>query len=80
LYYSSPNFIRMIKSRTATSEGQAGRKGNMRNSYKISVAKLQWKRTLGKPTYSWKDIIKTDLRKTGCGSADWIKLFQGRIK
>jgi hypothetical protein len=48
--YSSPNIIRMIKSRRMR---QAGRMGDTRNAYKILVAKPEGKRPLERPWRRW---------------------------
>jgi len=46
--YASPNIIRAIKSGRMRSEGHVARMGEMRNAYKILVAKLERKRPLGR--------------------------------
>jgi hypothetical protein len=49
-----------------------------RNSYRILVGKPEGKRPLGKPTRSWVDNIKMDLRDLGDGGMDWIDVAQDR--
>jgi hypothetical protein len=44
----------------------------MRNVYLQNS--FQEKKPLETHTHKLKDNIKTDLRKTGCGFADWIQL------
>jgi len=38
------------------------------------VGKPEGMRPLGRPRPRWKDNIKMDLQKVGCGGMDWIKL------
>jgi hypothetical protein len=47
--YSSPNIIRMIKSRRMRLAGHVGRMGETRNAYRILVGKPEGKRPLGRP-------------------------------
>jgi hypothetical protein len=44
--------------------------GEMRNSYKILVGKLEGNRPLGRPRHRWKGNIKMDLREIWFGSMD----------
>jgi hypothetical protein len=62
--YSSPNIIRMIKSRRMRWAGHVAQIGEKRNSYRILVGKPEGKRPLGKPRRRWVDNIKIDLRET----------------
>jgi hypothetical protein len=61
--YSSPNIIRMIKSRRLTKEGHVARMGKWRGAYRVLVGKHEGKRPLGRPRRRWKDNIK--LQKVG---------------
>jgi hypothetical protein len=47
-----------------------------RNAYSISVAKPEGKRPLGRPSCSWKDNIRIDLRKIGWEFVEWSNLAQ----
>jgi hypothetical protein len=47
--YSSPNIIRMIKSRRMRWAGQVARMGEKRNAYRILVGKPEGRRPLGRP-------------------------------
>jgi hypothetical protein len=47
--YSSPNIIRMMKSRRMRWAGHVARMGEKRNAYRILVGKLEGKRPLGRP-------------------------------
>jgi hypothetical protein len=75
--YSSPNIIRMIKSRRIRWAGHVARMGE-KNVYRILVGKPEGKRTLGRPRCKWVDNIKIDLRKIGWDGMDWIYLAQDR--
>jgi hypothetical protein len=76
--YSSPNRIRMIKSRRMEWAGHVARMGEKRNAYRILVGKPEGKETTGRPRRRWVDNIKMDLRKTGWGRMDWIDVAQDR--
>jgi hypothetical protein len=52
--------------------------GEKRGIYRVLVEKPEGKRPLGRPRRKWKDNIKIDLQKVGCGSMDWIELAQYR--
>jgi hypothetical protein len=75
--YSSPNIIRMIKSRNMRWAGHVARMGK-RNAYRILVGKSEGKRPLGRPRYRWVDNIKMDLREVAWDCMDWIDLTQDR--
>jgi hypothetical protein len=47
--YSSPNIIRMIKSRRMIWAGHVARMGETRNAYRVLVGKPEGKRPLGRP-------------------------------
>jgi hypothetical protein len=60
--YSSPNMVRMIKSRRMIWAGQVARIGAERNAYRILVGKQEGKRQLGRPRCRCEDNIKMGLR------------------
>jgi hypothetical protein len=60
--YSSPNIIRMMKSRRMRWAGHVARMGEKRNAYRILVGKPEGRRPLGRARYRWVDSIKIDLR------------------
>jgi hypothetical protein len=39
--------------------------GDMRNAYKLSVGKREWKRPLGRPRRRWERNFRTDLKEIG---------------
>ena len=72
--YSSPNIVRVIKSRRMRLVGHVARMGEERGL----VGKPEGKRPLGRPRRRWVDNIRMDLQEVGCGYMDWIGLGQGR--
>jgi hypothetical protein len=72
--YSSPNIVRVIKSRRMRWAGHVARMGMVRGVYRVLVGKPEGKRTLGRPRRRWADNIRTDLQEVGCGYMDWIGL------
>jgi hypothetical protein len=46
--------------------------------YKVLVGKPEGKIPLGRPKCRWEDGIRMDLRETGRGYVDWIRLAQDR--
>jgi hypothetical protein len=52
--------------------------GEERKVYKVLVGKPERKRPLGKPRRRWENGITMDLRETGLGVVDWIRLAQDR--
>jgi hypothetical protein len=60
---SSPNIIRMIKSRMMIWAGHVARIGEKRNAYRILVGKLEGKRPLERPKRRWVKNIKRILEK-----------------
>jgi hypothetical protein len=68
--FSSPNIIRMIKSRRMRGAGHIAEMGAKINAYRISVRKPEGKRPLGRPRYGWVDNIKKNFREIGWGGMD----------
>jgi hypothetical protein len=58
---SSPNSIRVIKSRTMGLAGRVVRMGDMRNAYKILIMKCEGSRQFGRPRHGW-NVRKSDCR------------------
>jgi hypothetical protein len=61
--YSSPNLIRMIKSRRMRLARHVAQMGEKRNAYRILVGKPEGKRQLGRPRRRWVDNIQIGLRE-----------------
>jgi hypothetical protein len=76
--YSSPNIVRVIKSRRMRWAGHVARMGEERGVYRILVGKPEGKRPLERPRRRWEDNIKMDLQEVGCGGRDWIGLALDR--
>jgi hypothetical protein len=72
--YSSPNIVRMIKSRKLRWAGHVARMGEGRVVYRVLVGKPEGKRPLGRPRRRWEDNIKMDLREIVIDGANWIRL------
>jgi hypothetical protein len=65
--YSSPNIVRVIKSRRMRWAGHVARMGEERGAYRLLVGKPEGKRPLGRPRRRWVDNIRMDLQEVGCG-------------
>jgi hypothetical protein len=76
--YSSPNIIRIIKSRRMRWAGHLAHKGEKKNSYRIVAGKPEGKRLIGRPRSTRDYNIKMDLREIELGGMDWIHLPQDR--
>ena len=76
--YSSPNIVRVIKSRRMRWTGHVARMGVERGVYMVLVGKPEGKRPLGRPRRRWVDNIRMDLQEVGCGHVDWIRLAEDR--
>jgi len=76
--YSSPNIVRVMKSRGIRWAGHVARMGERRGVYRVLVGKPEGKRPLGRPRRRGEDNIKTDLEEVGCGSMDWMELAENR--
>jgi hypothetical protein len=61
--YSSPNIIRVIKSRRMESAGHVARMEETINAYSRFVRKPEGKRPLGRPRRMWVDNIKMELER-----------------
>jgi hypothetical protein len=72
--YSSPNIIRVIKSRILRWAGQVARMGEERGAYRILVGRPEGRRPFGRPRHRWEDNIKMDLQEVGWVGRDWIEL------
>ena len=68
--YSSPNIVRVIKSRRMRWAGHVAHMGERRGIYRILVGKPKGKIPLGRPRCRWEDNIKMDLQEVGCGGMD----------
>jgi transcription termination factor 2 len=78
--YSSPNIVKVIKSRRMSWAGHVARMGEGRGVYRVLVERPEGKRPLGRPRRRWKDNIRLDLRKIGIDGANWIQLAQDSVQ
>jgi hypothetical protein len=76
--YSSPNIVRVIKSRRMRWAGHVARMGEGRGVYKVLVGRPEGKRPLGRPRRRWDDNIKMDTREIGIHGVNLIRLAQDR--
>ena len=76
--YSSPNIVRVIKSRRMRWVGHVERMGEEREVYRVLLGKPDGRRPLGRPKHRWVGNIRTDLQEVGCGYMDWIGVAQDR--
>jgi hypothetical protein len=70
--YSSPNIIRMIKSRRMRWAGHVAGMGETRNAYRILVGKPEGKRPLRTLRRKRVNNIKMDISAIGWDGMDWI--------
>jgi hypothetical protein len=78
--YSSPNTVRVIKSRSMRWAGHVARMGERRGVYRVLVRRPEGKRPLGRPRRRWEDNIKMGLREIGIDGASWTRLAQDRVQ
>jgi hypothetical protein len=64
--YSSPNIVRVIKSRRMRLTGHVARMGERKGVYKVLVGKHERKRQLERPRRRWEDNIRMNLQEVGC--------------
>ena len=72
--HSSPNIVRVIKSRRMIWAGHVARMGERRCVYRVLVGKREGKKPLVRPKHRREDNIKMDLQEVGCGDIDWIDM------
>ena len=63
--YSSPNNVRVIKSRRMRWAGHVARMDEERGVYRVLVGKPEGRRPLGRPRRRWVDNIRMDLQEVG---------------
>jgi hypothetical protein len=78
--YSSPNIVRVIKSRKMRWAGHVACMGKGKRVYRVLVGRPKGKRPLGRPRCKWVDNIKTDFSKTGINGTNLIWLAQDRVQ
>jgi len=63
--YSSPNVIRVVKSRKMRRAERVTHMGDMINSCEILIGKPEGKRQLVRPRRRWEDNIRMDVKEIG---------------
>ena len=76
--YSSPNIVRVIKSRRMRWTGHVARVGEETVVYRVLVGKPEGRRPLVGPRRRWVDNIRFDFQEVGCGYIERIGLAQDR--
>jgi hypothetical protein len=72
--YSSPNIIRVIKSRTMRLAEHVARMGEGRGAYRILAGRPEGRRPIGRSRRRWDDNIKRSVM----GGMHWIDMAQDR--
>ena len=78
--YSSPSFVRVIKSRRMRWAGYVARVGEKRGVYRGLVGKPEGKRPLGNPSADGRIILRWILRKWNLGvwtGSSWLRIGTG---
>jgi hypothetical protein len=78
--YSSPNIVRVIKSRRMKWAGHVARVGDGRGVYRVLVCRPEGKRPLERPRRRWEGNIKKDLREVRFDVPNWIQLAQDGVQ
>jgi hypothetical protein len=78
--YSSPNIVRVIKSRRMRWAEHVAHMGEGRGVYRVLVGRHEVKRPLGRPRRRWENNIKLDFREIKIYGANWIGLAQDRVQ
>jgi hypothetical protein len=68
----------LIKSRRMRWAGHVGRMGDRRDVYRVLVEKPEGNRPLERPSNTWEDNTKMDLKEVGFEVMNWIELAQDR--
>jgi hypothetical protein len=76
--YSSPNIVRVTKSRRMRWAGHVAHMEEGRGVYRVLVWRPEGKRQLGRQRCRWEDNIKIDLREIVIDGVKWIWLAQDR--
>jgi hypothetical protein len=74
--YSSPNIVRVCKSRRMRLAGHVARMGEKRGAYGSLVGRLEGTRRLGRPRHRWRIILKWIFNKWDW-DMDWLRKGTG---
>jgi hypothetical protein len=78
--YSSPNIVRVIKSRRMRWVGHVARMDAGRGVYRVLVGRPEVKRPLVRPRRRWENNIKMNLGEIVIDGANLIRLAQDRVQ
>jgi hypothetical protein len=78
--YSSPNIVRVIKSRRTRWVGHVARMGKGSSFYRVLIGRPECKRPLGRPRRRWKDNVGMDLRDIVTDGENLIHLAQDMVQ
>jgi len=74
--YCSPDFVRVIKSRSMRWAELVARMGERRVAYRVLDRKPEGNRPLGRPSRRWEDNIKMHFQQVRCVGMDWNDLAE----
>ena len=74
---SSPNIVRVIKSKRLRWAEHVACMGESRGVKRISVGKPEGTRLLGRVRHRW-EVIKIEIQEVGCEGMNWIDLAQDK--
>jgi hypothetical protein len=78
--YSSPNIVRVFKSRRMRWVEHVTLTGDGRSFYRTLVERSESKSPVGRPRRRWEYDIKMGLRETRIDGENWIRLAQVRVQ
>jgi hypothetical protein len=78
--YSSPNIVRVVKSRRIRWAGHVARMGCGRGVYRVLVGWPEGKRLVGRHRCRWEDNSKMSRTEIGIDGVIWIQLAQDRVQ
>jgi hypothetical protein len=77
--YSSPNIVRVIKSRGMRWAGNVARMEERGGVYRVLVGRPGGERPLGRRLRRQEDNVKLDLMEMGIDGANWIQLARDTV-
>jgi hypothetical protein len=78
--HSSPDIIRVIKSRRMRWAEHVARMGERRDVYRVLVWRPEGKRPLGRPRRRWEENIKTNLKEIRIDGVNRIRMAQDTVR
>jgi hypothetical protein len=77
-FCSSPDVIRLVKTRRLKSVEHVADMGNKVTVYRVLVEKSEGNIPLGRPKHRWEDNIKMCVKMIGWEGVYWVHLAQDR--